>query len=164
VSHNAVGSSRGWYLDLISPNLAPNTIEGEMQVTDSVVNNGQVFFTTLIPNSDPCSGGGRSWLMALDVRSGGTLDTAPFDLNGDGSFNSGDSVTLSDGTKVVVTGLGSNGIGSKPTFLSTNDTASSKDPNSTDLALLNNSSGVPDVVKKNPGPRAVGRQSWRQVR
>jgi type IV pilus assembly protein PilY1 len=157
-----VGSSRGWFLDLLSP---PSVFQGEMQVTDSVVNNGQVFFTTLIPNPDPCGGGGRSWLMALDVRSGGVLDTAPFDLNGDGSFNSGDSVTLSDGTKVPVSGLGSDGAGSKPTILSTNDTASSKDTgNSTDLVIVNNSDGTPDVVKKNPGPRSVGRQSWRQVR
>jgi type IV pilus assembly protein PilY1 len=162
VSNTAVGSSRGWYLDLISP---VNHFEGEMQVTDSVVDNGQVFFTTLIPNSDPCSGGGRSWLMVLNVFSGGRLDTAPFDLNADGNFNSSDYVTLSDGTKVPTSGLGLNdGIGSKPAILSSNDTATSINGGGSDLIVINSSNGTPTSLKKNPGPRVVGRQSWRQVR
>ena len=34
LSNNAIGTNRGWYLDLISPG---NTFRGEMQVTDSVL-------------------------------------------------------------------------------------------------------------------------------
>jgi type IV pilus assembly protein PilY1 len=103
--------------------------------------------------------------MVLNVFSGGRLDTTPFDLNSDGSFNSGDYVTLSDGTKVPAAGLGLNdGIGSKPAILSSNDTAASQDGGGSDLIIINNSNGTPTSLKKNPGPRVVGRQSWRQVR
>ena len=161
VSNNTLGSSRGWYLDLVSPT---SGFQGEMNVSDSVFSNGQVIFSTLIPNADPCSGGGTSWLMVLNVSTGGRLDTTPFDLNTDNSFNSSDYVTLSDGTKVPAAGLGLTSIESKPAIIGTNDTSSSQDGGGSDLIITNDSNGKPNATKKNPGPRVVGRQSWRQVR
>jgi type IV pilus assembly protein PilY1 len=136
-----------------------NGFEGEMQVTDSVISTGQVIFTTLIPNSDPCSGGGRSWLMDLDLFSGGRLDTTPFDLNADGAFDSKDYVLLPDGSRVPVSGLQSDvGIGSKPALVSNNGIPAC------DYLIVAGTNGHTQTVCKNPGPRAVGRQSWRQVR
>ena len=63
-----VGDS-GWYMDLVSP------VEGyknEKQVSTPIVRNGNVIFTTVIPETNPCSGGGRSWIMELSVLSGST--------------------------------------------------------------------------------------------
>ena len=157
-SHTDVGSSRGWYIDLVSP----SGFQGEMQVSDAKVSNGRVIFSTLIPNADPCSGGGSSWPMVMDAFSGSRLDTSPFDLNGDGQFDSKDYVSLSDGTKVPATAIGQDSIQSSPTVMSSNDTASSG--GGSDLLIFNGSDGTPTVMKFNPGPRSVGRQSWRQVR
>jgi type IV pilus assembly protein PilY1 len=162
VSDNKVGSSSGWYLDLVSP---VNGFEGEMQVTDSVIDTGNVFFTTLIPNADPCSGGGRSWLMAMNVQSGGRPVLSVFDLNGDGAFNSGDTMKLSDGTVVNIGGLSSGTISSGVTMLHTNDTQENKKPATTcDYVYINEANGTVKKICKNPGPRVAGRQSWRQVR
>jgi type IV pilus assembly protein PilY1 len=137
-----------------------------MVATNSKVDNGMVIFDTLIPNADPCSGGGTSWAMTLNIYSGGRLDFTPFDLNGDGRFNSNDfvTITLPDGTtaKVPVSGVGMDSIQSTPTVLNTNDTVSSG--GGTDLLLFSDAGGGKHAQKINPGPRHVGRQSWRQVR
>jgi len=163
VSDNATTSSRGWYIDLVSP---VKDFQGEMVATNSKVDNGMVIFDTLIPNADPCSGGGTSWAMTLNIYSGGRLDFTPFDLNGDGRFNSNDfvTITLPDGTtaKVPVSGVGMDSIQSTPTVLNTNDTVSSG--GGTDLLLFSDAGGGKHAQKINPGPRHVGRQSWRQVR
>jgi len=65
---------------------------------------------------------------------------------------------LSDGSKVPAAGLGKNTIQSKPGVLSTSDTSGGSD-----LIVGTDTSGKPDATQKNPGPRVVGRQSWRQV-
>jgi type IV pilus assembly protein PilY1 len=100
--------------------------------------------------------------MVMDAFSGSRLDTSPFDLNGDGEFDSKDYVSLSDGTKVPATAIGQDSIQSSPTVMTSNDTASSG--GGSDLLIFNGSDGTPTVMKFNPGPRSVGRQSWRQVR
>ena len=49
-------ANRGWYLDLLSgsPGVPPPAgFKGEMQVSDSILRNGRIIFTTLIPNSGP---------------------------------------------------------------------------------------------------------------
>ncbi len=70
--------------------------KGEMAVSDPVIRNGRVIFTTIIPNDDPCTDGGTSWLMELDAVSGGRLDYTPLDLNDDSLFDSQDYITLKD--------------------------------------------------------------------
>jgi type IV pilus assembly protein PilY1 len=164
-SNNATTSSRGWYMDLVSP---VNGFQGEMVTTDSKVDNGMVIFSTLIPNADPCSGGGSSWLMTLNIYSGGRLDFTPFDLNGDGKFTSSDfvTITLPDGTKmpVPVSGTGMDSIQSSPTILFSNDTAAGGTASGRDLMLTNDANGKKNGKPINGGPRHVGRQSWRQVR
>ncbi|MCF6231169.1 MAG: hypothetical protein L3J62_10375, partial [Gammaproteobacteria bacterium] len=74
---------------------------GEMQVTESVLRDGRIIFTTLIPNDQMCSFGGSGWLMELDAANGGRLDWAVFDLNNDGIFTAYDWVengSLPDGS------------------------------------------------------------------
>ena len=119
----AGATGRGWYMDLLSPN-APN-FRGEMQVSDSVLRNGRIIFTTLIPDPDPCSAGGTSWLMEMDALTGGRLDDSPLDNNRDGEFTDGGlrDVTI-DGVvvRVPVSGMQSEvGIAQKPGILSETD-------------------------------------------
>jgi type IV pilus assembly protein PilY1 len=55
-------SQWGWYVDL------PCT--GERVNTTPVLALGTLYFTSNIPNSDPCSPGGSSWLNILDYKTG----------------------------------------------------------------------------------------------
>ncbi|WP_438971916.1 pilus assembly protein, partial [Methylophaga sp.] len=84
----------GWYIDLIDPDTAAN--HGERQVSEAIVRNGRVIFTTLLPSEDPCGDGGTSWLMELDVNSGSRLPYSPFDIDGDKHFTENDYVNLGD--------------------------------------------------------------------
>jgi type IV pilus assembly protein PilY1 len=158
-SKNVVDTAteRGWYLDLQSP---VNGYEGEKQVSDPILRNGKIIFTTTIADPDPCNYGGRSWLMEMDSLTGGQLQYTPFDLNGDKNFNDTDfvTVTLPDGTTetVPISGLQSNdGLLTKPGIVSSTNA---------EYAITPDSSGVLEEHRQNPGPGALGRQSWRQLR
>jgi type IV pilus assembly protein PilY1 len=153
-------SSRGWYLDLVSaaPGVPPPAgFKGEMQVSDSILRNGKVIFSTIIPNTDPCTFGGNSWLMTLDALSGGRLNYAPFDLNTDHVFNDTDFVTLADGTKVPASGIQWNeGMVGRPGVVA---------GQTEDFGYGSGSSGAdPEKKDLNSGPGDRGRQSWRQLR
>lgn len=160
-TQNAV-TNRGWYLDLISaaPGVPPPAgFKGEMQVSDSILRNGKVIFSTIIPSTDPCAFGGTSWLMALDALSGGRLQYPPFDLNGDDKFNDNDYVTLADGTKVVTSAVQSDeGMIGKVGIVS--------GPSSSGLehAYGAGTTGRTFTPDLNSGPGDQGRQSWRQLR
>ena len=97
-------------------------VQGEMQVSDSVLRNGRIIFTTLIPDPDPCSAGGTSWLMEMNSLTGGRLDESPFDNNRDGQFTTGDYVSVIIGgvtVQVPVSGMQSEvGIAQRPGILS----------------------------------------------
>ncbi|MCW8917796.1 MAG: PilC/PilY family type IV pilus protein [Gammaproteobacteria bacterium] len=86
----------GWYMDLIDPAAAE---PGERVVSNPVLRNRRIIFTTLIPATGACSSGGSSWLMELDAWSGSRLqDPSPYDLsanpitdlNGDGTIDDTD--------------------------------------------------------------------------
>lgn len=84
---------RGWYMDLIVTNQAENF--GERQVTNSVLDDGRIIFTTLLPSEEACEQGGSSWTMVLDATSGGVSNAfGPFDINGDGVINSDDIIDV----------------------------------------------------------------------
>jgi type IV pilus assembly protein PilY1 len=160
VTTNHVVSNRGWYLDLLQPPNPPGTFQGEMQVSDSILRNGRIIFTTVIPDPDPCTVGGTSWLMELDAISGSRLTVSPFDLNRDIEFDGEDfvEITLDDGTiiEVPVSGLQSEvGITPKPGVLAGPNAEYKYTPGTT---------GNIQVTVENPGINATGRQSWRQIR
>jgi type IV pilus assembly protein PilY1 len=75
----ASGQSCGWYLDL------PDT--GEKMVADPILRGGKLIFVTTVPSRIACDEGGTGWLMEIDPRTGGRLDVAVLDLNGDGLFD-----------------------------------------------------------------------------
>jgi type IV pilus assembly protein PilY1 len=161
VTTSNVVTNRGWYLDLLQPPV-PGTFQGEMQVSDSILRTGRIIFTTLIPDPDPCSPGGTSWLMELDALSGARLTSTPFDMNRDGEFNDEDNVEVDidgDGVPdlaVPVSGIQSEvGITPKPGILAGPNAEYKYTPGTT---------GNIQVTVENPGPSATGRQSWRQIR
>ena len=158
ISQNPVNPStqRGWYIDLVSPT---NGYEAEKQISDPVLRNGKVIFTTTIPDADVCAYGGRSWLMEMDSLTGGQLNYSPFDLNNDKKFNDADLVTVTINgvqVKVLASGLQStDGLLTKPGIVAGSDS---------EYAISPDTAGNLEEHRQNPGPGAVGRQSWRQVR
>ncbi|MBF0460564.1 MAG: hypothetical protein HQL87_04130 [Magnetococcales bacterium] len=74
----------GWYIDL------PGS--GERVVTDPIFRDNVVFFNTLIPSTNPCSGGGSGWLMSVKALNGGSPDSPVFDKNGDGKVDANDKL------------------------------------------------------------------------
>jgi type IV pilus assembly protein PilY1 len=104
-SENAVdpATKGGWYIDLRSP----NGFQGEMQVSDAVIREGRVLFTTLIPDPDVCAFGGRSWFMNLSAITGSRSTFSPFDLNNDKVYSSADFIRVNiNGTPVDVAASG----------------------------------------------------------
>jgi type IV pilus assembly protein PilY1 len=158
----AGATGRGWYLDLLSPN-TPN-FRGEMQVSNSVLRNGRIIFTTLIPDANPCSPGGTSWLMEIEALTGARLTDPPLDNNNDGVFDDEDKVTVTiDGEDVTVTTSGEEsevGITQTPGILAS-ETAEFKYMSGTTANA--GGSNIQRAVE-NPGPNARGRQSWRQIK
>lgn len=156
----------GWYLDLLQPG---PIYQGEKQVTNPIVRNGSVLFTTLIPSNDPCDFGGDGWLMELDLLNGGQLDGSPFDLNNDGVFDDKDLVSaaqggLGDADRDVVGGVYSDG--GIPAGASVGDgrLGTEEDAKAVQYVYLAGSNGRIQKVIRNPGLGGNGRQSWRQIR
>ena len=155
ITWSGTDAKRGWYLDLPTP--------GERQVSDAILRNNRIIFTSLIPSVDVCTFGGSAWLMELDAFSGGRLkheedDETPFDINKDDKFNADDFVTVTiDGqeTKVAINGVQSTeGILPTPAILASGDT---------ELKYNSGASGDIFVTTENPGASAHGRQAWRQL-
>jgi len=146
-------TDRGWYIDLLSP--LSVTLEGERVVTNPILRNDRVIFTTLIPSSDVCSFGGSGWLMELDARNGSRLSYAPFDLNNDKKFDSFDLVVFS-GSSVAVSGkLSKVGIIPSPAII---------DAGGVEYKYNPGTSGNIGITVENPGLSAFGRQSWHEIR
>lgn len=152
VSDNAIDftTDMGWYIDLYPQKIegVANTNNfGERQVSNALVRDGRVIFTTLLPSQGLCDFGGSSFPMQVSYRTGGALNFPAFDLNGDGVFD--DSDTLASGKQ--------SDVGIVPTLSILLD-------NDTEIAYGSGSSGAIDVIQLNPGALAFGRQSWRQLR
>ncbi len=85
LSNNTVDytTARGWYYDL------PET--GERVVYGPIVLGELVVYTTIVPESNLCSGsGGHGWLMVHNLSDGTEPDFIALDVNGDSFFDSSD--------------------------------------------------------------------------
>jgi type IV pilus assembly protein PilY1 len=121
-------SKRGWYLDLKE---STNGVPSERIVSTPVVMEfddpdvpDRVLFVTNTPSPDPCSHGGTTWLMELDLVTGARTDTSVFDFNNDNAFDQNDTLdTDNDGTgDTPVTGVAlpvTYGITGEPLLLKT---------------------------------------------
>lgn len=110
---------KGWYLNL------PTSRERHTGIPD--LKDGRFLFTTSIPSTEFCDGGGDGFLYLIDYLSGGMLEYPAFDTNGDGKVDEEDGlaagvktafvpggVTGIDGEKVELI-LGSPADGGPPT-------------------------------------------------
>lgn len=139
----------GWKINLLPAkvnDIANANNFGERQVSNAVLRDGRVIFTTLIPSQQPCDFGGSSFVMQVNYRDGGALNYPAFDLNGDGVFDEVDTNASGRMTDV--------GIVPTLSILSDSDR---------DVAFGSGSSGDVDVMELNTGTTATGRQSWRQL-
>ncbi|MES2407763.1 MAG: PilC/PilY family type IV pilus protein [Pseudomonadota bacterium] len=166
VSANSVnyGSGQlGWYMDLLQP---PNaTQQGERVISKPLLRSGRVLFTTLIPASGTCSNGGDGWTLEIDAASGGSPGYTFMDWNNDGSYDSGDNVTLANGTAAVAVGVKSTGsFGTTP--VSTVNGGSYTTTQSLSSGGLTQSScpTCPNYVPKSINPSGNPRASWSQIK
>lgn len=143
-SQNSVDwtTQKGWYLDLVEPP-SPGTARGERVVSMPLVIADRVIFVTLIPNTDPCTPGGESWLMELSVLTGGAPSESVFDLNNDDSFTDADKFHSN-----VVSGIKSTvGISKTPVWLAKDENIAFKE--------LSGTSGGIATIKNKPAPPPV---------
>lgn len=147
----------GWRMDLFNTEGGNTDNFGERQVSNSVVRNGHIIFSTLLPTDDPCDDGGTSWIMELDMLSGSRLEFSPFDLDEDGEFTTTDFI-LVDGVWVPVSGVDLGiGITDTPAIIRGED-------GSIEFKLGSGSAaGALSSIGENPGPAGDGRQSWREL-
>ena len=153
----------GWFLDLMwDTSYGGPGAKGERVVSKAVVRGDRVIFATLIPNTDPCAFGGDSWLMELNTFSGGRLDYALFDLNGDGLFDDDDwiDVTLPDGTD---TRIPPSAIAPDVNIIKTPAVISGIGPNDDEVKVVSGSGGQLIRIMER-GSTGLGRLSWRQLR
>lgn len=152
--NTASGRCLGWRDNLLT---ATTGSLGEKSVSNPVLIGGtvpRIIFTTLIPQTDPCSAGGTSALMELNPKNGGRLAEQVFDINGDGTIDSNDMI----GGTIPVAGIFPGiGIMPEPTII--------RDPaNKTDLKAETGSSGAVLTIKNYVSGTQAGRQSWRQLK
>ena len=136
-------SKHGWYMDLPT--------SGERVAVDPIMRDGRIVFTTLIPDSSPCTAGGTGWLMELDFKNGGQLPAAPFDTNNDGNVN---------GSDALIAGAQLSTISSSPVAQSGYGT----ETNPLENKYLNQSSGNVAKVLESSSLFGNRRTSWIEVR
>jgi len=145
----------GWYMDLIDSGQAA---QGERIVDDLYVSGERLEFITLIPSTNPCVGGGESWIFALNAMTGSRFLTAsPWDYNLDGKYDSDDKVNWGAGQ---VWGSGIN-FKTPQRFRKTKLLKPGSDCQ--EINILNNSDGTIKTVTGNCLDSSYGRRSWRQI-
>src|SRR5690606_19960888 len=142
---------------------------GERVVTNPIVRDDRVIFSTLIPNNDVCGFGGSSWVMILDLLSGKMLQQAQTDNDGDGLITDprpgdggttpGPNATLPDQnaagySRGLEGGINTGASGGRCVT----------DGCLTDVLFGANSNGGIDQRALRSVLGARGRQSWRQIR
>jgi type IV pilus assembly protein PilY1 len=73
-----------------------NERKGERVVQAPQLRGDRVIYVSLIPDTNPCKGGGSSWINAVAYTSGAALDETPFDFDLNGVIDSGDLLAVSD--------------------------------------------------------------------
>ncbi|MCK5532998.1 MAG: hypothetical protein KAI85_17305, partial [Halopseudomonas aestusnigri] len=141
----------GWYLDLKYP--SSGSANGERVVSPPLLRFGRLIFTSIIPSSDPCDFGGRSWLNELDAVTGQRLNYSVFDVNGDGLIDDNDFIQVGD-TRVPVGGKGFDEIIKTPGIVGAGEV---------EYKYTSGSKGTLGVTLEAGDPGPVGRQSWRQL-
>jgi type IV pilus assembly protein PilY1 len=150
LDRSSTSTHLGWYVNL------PES--GEKQVTDSLLREGRIIFTTLSPGADACDPGGTGWLMELNTKNGGRLDET-LDLNGDGAFNSTDNNGLAYGAAgAQVSGGGS--LSSPIVLTNPPNLPPPAGPQYSETKLVVTSKGA--IVSMKESGKANAPEAWRQ--
>jgi len=80
------GDHVGWYFDLPAAS--------ERVVRDLILQDGAAIIISSIPSDTPCAAGGSSIIHGINACTGGRLDQAMFDFNGDGVLDSSDMINI----------------------------------------------------------------------
>lgn len=148
VDYNGGAGKQGWYMDLVVDGANP---AGERVITNPVIRDGNVYFSTYLPVGGSCTAGGDSYRMQLDALSGVTLlDNSKTDTNGDGIIDEKDAVSGTGGKKL------SEGTVADAIGIYSKDGKKYEDN-------LSGISGTPEGVTDDVSTGASGRQSWRQL-
>jgi type IV pilus assembly protein PilY1 len=151
--------SCGWYLDL------PTT--GEKMVSNPILRGGKLIFVTTIPSEIACEEGGSGWLMEIDPRTGGRLDVAVLDLNGDGLFNYEDMLAETVGTTTTYTPVSGTkskvGIIQNPAILAGIGGADGSCQNCEGKYFSGSKEAAIDAKTENALASGEGRKSWVRI-
>ncbi|MGL4756786.1 MAG: pilus assembly protein, partial [Aeromonadaceae bacterium] len=128
---------------------------GERVISDLQLREDQLVVTTMLPSSDPCDYGGKSWLLEISPLTGSRLGYPVFDINGDGTINDSDNQSTDNGT-LPVSGKSFDEIITKSSFVEKSD-------GKTEIKYASGSSGTIKQTLEVISPSAKGRQSWRQL-
>ncbi len=148
-------ANTGWYIDLVNSQTGNTNNHGERQVSNPVLYKGAIIFTTLIPGvstTSDCGSGAGGWMMIFDAKTGAPLPYSPFDVNGDGTFNSSDLLRF---------GSVDQAASGKNLGTDANTPAIIKKSNNTDETIINTPNG-PKTTDLNLG-NSSGRLSWREI-
>lgn len=147
-------SNLGWYMNFV----VSGSNNGERQISQPILRNNNVIYTTIIPSSDVCQFGGNSWIMEVDSATGGAPMLSPFDSNNDGVFTVDDYITVTisgTATRSKIGGMKSTaGMTGTPAVLLSPD-------KSKEVKVTSGSQGLSSVIE-NTGSNP-GRQNWRQL-
>ena len=163
----------GWYMDLYNTEGGNTNNFGERQVSNAVLRNDRIIFTTLIPSSNDCDFGGTGWLMELDPTDGSRIDFVIFDINNDGVFDDNDMIQVAfdvdgDGDvdsddKLPPSGKKST-VGIIPTVSIIKKSGGGGECiNGVMVKYASGSTGAIEATANNCGPEVFGRQTWRQL-
>jgi len=149
----------GWYMDLgdTDTSTGDTIAQGERVLDDLFVSGDRLEFITLIPSTNPCVGGGESWLFAVNAFTGGRLSNTPWDYNQDGRYDNDDKVTWGTG-QVWGTAINTK---TPQRFRRTKLLEPGSDCQ--EINLLNNSDGSITTVSGSCQGFNYGRRSWRQI-
>lgn len=156
VDYNMQGANRvmGWYMDFD----VNSQSKGEKIVYNPVLlPDGNLVFTTMIPSTQVCAGGGESWLMAIDPVTGARLSHSAFDVNDDGGFGDSDYVTIDVGGQTKTAPV--SGINLHIGILPTPSVVITKGAKKAHLIFP---VGEPVHMKLDDSARS-GRKSWHQL-
>lgn len=160
-SDNKLTNEDGWYLDLVYN----STKVGERVISRATfpfgVNPDRVRFTTVIPDSDPCGSGRTGFIMDLKLTSGAPSDTPVFDLDSNGTFNTGDMVGGSTG--YAPSGI-QVGYGGENRTIATQDGDAEVVIPGLDPSRLSPGDPCEDGLCARSLDNNLGRQTWEQLR
>ena len=142
-----LSDKRGWKLEL--------PLSGERVVTQAAVRYGKAIFSTMVPGTVNCRGGGDGWIMEVDAVTGNRSDLPALDTNADNLVDAAD-LLIWQASKASVSGVRLGAIPSAPGFIRAKD-------RKLDDKLVNTSDGTMVRVREAGGTRPSGRAGWEQI-